>query len=500
MQSATQQGSQLQSLRVAQKYVKVGVIVYFVIVPVVSSVVISHAWAVNNADVYFFLPYISDSGGDPPQSAIFGLGLTTASIAAIITFALRYITVMDISKARNRSQYIYMLNYLNFLAGIGIFFGLLIVAMNPTGHLRRDGTWLSPIFYPHVLGASVLFVSGLSYMLVNSLLTLCLVDQYHNHAVFKTRAAIFFFDLLSCAVTAAKYPEDFLSMKPHPSSPREYPEGTMISIIAEWFMLAAFMGYFYTMKSELDAMVVVIGIQKRRSTLAAEDSEVISQPPPLPSENVPGKRIILQQPSAIHSQPHPTNGAVAVKGGTESLSPLANAPDPQPVFTTGSSRLLPELSTQKARDHGGGAGPSSVPASAKSSGLDPDLTLGTTTERKTAIKHSSSLATASTTTSGGTTAGLSRSKPGSLKLPDVPSPAVSSGCLRRGGSPSGASTPLKRGSPGRYVRPKSWTAEELAHSKVVGGKPSRALCRTMSGRSTSQGRSISPSHSRDIAQ
>lgn len=35
-----------------------------------------------------------------------------------------------------------MLNYFNLLAGIGIFFGLLLVAMNPTGHLRRDGTWV----------------------------------------------------------------------------------------------------------------------------------------------------------------------------------------------------------------------------------------------------------------------------------------------------------------------------------------------------------------------
>ncbi|KAL1443012.1 hypothetical protein MTO96_030476 [Rhipicephalus appendiculatus] len=255
MQSVTQQGS--HSLRISRKYVKVGVIVYFVIVPVISSIAISYVWAVGNADVTFFLPYISDSGGDPPQSAVFGLGLTTAAIAAIVTFSLRYVTVMDISKAKNLPGYILLLNYFNFLAGIGIFFGLLLVAMNPTGHLRRDGTWLNPIFVPHVVGASVLFVSGLGYMLANALLTFCLVDQYRNYAVFKARVVIFFaIDLVACTLTAVKFPKDMLSMKPHPNSPRQYPDGTIISIIAEWFMLATFMGYFYTMKSELDAMVV----------------------------------------------------------------------------------------------------------------------------------------------------------------------------------------------------------------------------------------------------
>ncbi|KAH6936485.1 hypothetical protein HPB50_018226 [Hyalomma asiaticum] len=45
-------------------------------------------------------------------------------------------------------------------------------------------------------------------------------------------------------------------------------------------MLATFMGYFYTMKSELDAMVVVIGIQKRRSLLGTDDSERGTTAPP----------------------------------------------------------------------------------------------------------------------------------------------------------------------------------------------------------------------------
>ncbi|KAL3223497.1 hypothetical protein MRX96_049768, partial [Rhipicephalus microplus] len=37
-------------------------------------------------------------------------------------------------------------------------------------------------------------------MLANALLTLCLVDQYRNYAVFKARVVIFAFDLVACAL------------------------------------------------------------------------------------------------------------------------------------------------------------------------------------------------------------------------------------------------------------------------------------------------------------
>ncbi|KAH6936486.1 hypothetical protein HPB50_018227 [Hyalomma asiaticum] len=190
-----------QSLRISRKYVKVGIIVYFVIVPVVSSIAISHVWAVGNTDVTFFLPYIRIDGAGSRKRKPNKTPPFVWIPAAIVTFSLRYVTVMDISKAKNMPGYVLLLNYFNFLAGIGIFFGLILVAMNPTGHLRRDGTWLSPIFVPHVIGASVLFASGLVYMLVNALLTLCLVDQYRNYGVLKARVVIFAFDLVACALS-----------------------------------------------------------------------------------------------------------------------------------------------------------------------------------------------------------------------------------------------------------------------------------------------------------
>lgn len=360
-------GQPLVPLRFAQKYVRVGIIVYFVIVPVLASIAVSHIWAVNNSDVYFFLPYISDSGGDPPQSGVFGLGLTTASIAGIIVFALRYITVKDISRARNKPRFILMLNYFNLLAGIGIFFGLLLVAMNPTGHLRRDGTWLKPIFYPHLLGASLLFASGLSYMLVNAVITLFLMDQYGNESALRVRLAIFAVDLLACITTAVKFPQDLLSMKPHPTNPREYPQGTIISIVAEWFMLVSFMGYVYTMKSELDAMVVVIGIQKPRSLLNEADSPTsVTVASKLSEPNTAGKhRVIRQLPSSsngpLPQAPRPNGASVGQGRPTESVNqPLAN-----PTASNGNGKGMAGVESSvpsQLKIEGGTMEPSGPPA------------------------------------------------------------------------------------------------------------------------------------------
>ncbi|KAH8025280.1 hypothetical protein HPB51_005751 [Rhipicephalus microplus] len=71
-------------------------------------------------------------------------------------------------------------------------------------------------------------------------------------------------------------------------------------------MLATFMGYFYTMKSELDAMVVVIGIQKRRSLLGGDESPHDTAPPQFPSsastDKVRDARNLTQKPNGAADQ------------------------------------------------------------------------------------------------------------------------------------------------------------------------------------------------------
>ncbi|XP_040073999.1 DNA damage-regulated autophagy modulator protein 1 [Ixodes scapularis] len=187
--------------KTSQKFTAVGSLVYMTSVTAVGSLAISHIWAVSNADVQPFLPYISDSGGDPPQSALFGFGVITTAIALMIIFSLRYITVKDITKGTKDASLIPLFNYLTFVAGLGVFLGLVMVVTNATGHLRRDGTWLQPIMLPHLLGASVFFVSGFSYLLGNSVLTWVLLPRFHNVWVAYARIVITLVNLISCILS-----------------------------------------------------------------------------------------------------------------------------------------------------------------------------------------------------------------------------------------------------------------------------------------------------------
>lgn len=239
-----------------------GVILRFIIPPVLISIGCSYCWSVLSADVHYFLPYISDAGGDPPQSGIFGLGMVSASIACVALFSVRYIMVSDTNREKKRS--IQYLNYLTFLFGISIFFGIVMVAVNPTGHLRRDGTWLQPIFVTHLVGAAMTFTGGVGYLTLNTALTFLMIPEFHNVRVAYVRLALTIVDIVACIITGIKFPKDLLTMKPHPNKPRTYPEGTLISIVSEWVMLLTVLSYFYTMKDEMDQSIITIGLHAKR--------------------------------------------------------------------------------------------------------------------------------------------------------------------------------------------------------------------------------------------
>lgn len=67
-----------------------------------------------------------------------------------------------------------------------------------TKPLTRLAFQLQPIMLPHLLGVSVFFVSGFSYLLGNSVLTWVLVPRFHNVWVAYARIVITLVNLISC--------------------------------------------------------------------------------------------------------------------------------------------------------------------------------------------------------------------------------------------------------------------------------------------------------------
>ncbi|KAH7936616.1 hypothetical protein HPB49_001671 [Dermacentor silvarum] len=120
-----------------------------------------------------------DAGGDPPQSSIFSFSMILVSLCFLVGCCVCYmiITVMNASQ----DSIVKWLSRLIPLAGAGCSAGMVLLAINPLGHLRRDGSWLLPIFVPHMIGAVGMFASGISLMWI-----LALCNYFLDYGAWKT--------------------------------------------------------------------------------------------------------------------------------------------------------------------------------------------------------------------------------------------------------------------------------------------------------------------------
>lgn len=268
-------------------------------------------------------------------------------------------------------------------------------------------------------------------------------------------------------------------------------------------MLATFMGYIYTMKSELDATVVVIGIQKQ--LLRADDSQNSTAPPQFFSSAISGK-----DPDAPNLPKKP-NGSVG-QGGLEAMCPSSHASTDNPALSreTGSngrpgsslpSALQlkpipgkePMVLFQKPSEHGGSK-PPGLSSPSRCFRADPAQAIGAATlsggreiggSRPPSLAPRSNSAIAKVGTSGFPKAtGAHRAV-----IPSTPSRDPSSGGVKKDRSPSAvASTSRKKGlgqQSGYQERP---ARPSSGRSMNYGEVSSRTSSRHASGPPTPQGR------------
>nr|XP_037277785.1 DNA damage-regulated autophagy modulator protein 1-like [Rhipicephalus microplus] len=104
------------------------------------AMIVPYAISVYLGDTPAILPFISDAGGDPPQSIVFGLFLGVTSFTAVIGMYMKYLMVWQQNR-HIRDERVDTVNRWSCMAGLVICLGGLIVALSPTGHLRKDCTW-----------------------------------------------------------------------------------------------------------------------------------------------------------------------------------------------------------------------------------------------------------------------------------------------------------------------------------------------------------------------
>lgn len=140
--------------------------------------IINYIIAVFRRDVNVVFPYISDTAANPPESCIFGLMTFITACAGIATIYARYKFVEKLNE--DTSVVRPCLNKSALWLGMLSCLGMCIVA-------TFQETLVTKV---HDLGALLFFVSGIVYIMLQSVISFCAYPYGSSLTVCWTRAGI----------------------------------------------------------------------------------------------------------------------------------------------------------------------------------------------------------------------------------------------------------------------------------------------------------------------
>ncbi|CAN7998713.1 unnamed protein product [Ixodes hexagonus] len=241
---------------------------YVGVITGVVGILTSYVIAVARGDVKPWLPYISDAGGDSPQSSIFSFSMIVVSFCFLIGIALCYLIILKRNTRGN--VLVKWLNRLLLFGGFGTTSGMILLAVNPVGHLNRDGSWGLSVFLPHMLGAVVMFTSGIGLMVILATCTTILDYPDWKQRNFFVRCAAAAIGLVSGLLTILYCPiNQGDKLRPLPDRARDYPPGTLVSSIAEWVVVATFLAFSLSFASEFRKFNLCLRLEYRDGEAAA---------------------------------------------------------------------------------------------------------------------------------------------------------------------------------------------------------------------------------------
>uniref|UniRef100_L7M5T8 Putative dna damage-regulated autophagy modulator protein 1 n=1 Tax=Rhipicephalus pulchellus TaxID=72859 RepID=L7M5T8_RHIPC len=224
------------------------------------TVMIVYAWSVLIGDVPVFLPYVSDAGGNPPQSALFGLALIACIISGLIPMVVRFFAVRAVEC--KHKKFVTLLNYLSLISGVLAGVGLAMVATNPVSHIRRDGTWLLPVLLPHIAGAGLTFVFSTGYFIIQAMFVWLLGRDHCRPMLGYARIVSTVASIGGALAMAAFAPfnslEDF---KPNPNRGTIYRGLSPWSSVGEWILILGLMCNFLTLSADMKAINITVNLE-----------------------------------------------------------------------------------------------------------------------------------------------------------------------------------------------------------------------------------------------
>lgn len=205
--------------------------------------------AVYVGDVPAFLPFISDVGGDPPQSIIFGLFFGIMCYIGIFGMCLKY----QIVKKQNvtKDPRVERINKWTWAGGMCTVLGMFLVILCPTGHVRRDGGWYWHIFVPHSVGAGLIFIVGYIIAVLHLYLQRLMDPRWKTSPLFYFRLILTVIGITAMTITVSQWPVfNIQDMSPVAHRGKKYPPGMLKCIVAEWVMVLVFQVYVLTYLSD----------------------------------------------------------------------------------------------------------------------------------------------------------------------------------------------------------------------------------------------------------
>lgn len=198
-----------------------------------STFIVSYIIALFRGDVDVIFPYISDTGAKPPESCIFGLMTFISACAGISTIYARYKFVEKLSA--DTGMVSPHLNKTALVLGLLSCLGMCIVA-------TFQETLVTAV---HDVGAILFFVSGVLYIILQSIISFRAYPFGSSICVCRVRvgiailAVLAFFPTLICAfyvkqTTLHRDKED-----------EDYPFH-VASAVCEWIVAFSFICFFLT--------------------------------------------------------------------------------------------------------------------------------------------------------------------------------------------------------------------------------------------------------------
>uniref|UniRef100_A0A023GP23 Putative dna damage-regulated autophagy modulator protein 1 n=1 Tax=Amblyomma triste TaxID=251400 RepID=A0A023GP23_AMBTT len=240
------------------------------------SVMIVYTWSVLIGDVPVFLPYVSDAGGNAPQSALFGLALIACMISGLIPMLVRFFAVRAVEC--KRKKFVTLLNYLSLINGLLSGVGMAMVATNPVSHIRRDGTWLLPVLLPHVAGAALAFIFSTGYFIIQTMFVWLLGPEHCRPTLGYTRIACTVASIGGALAMAVCAPFHSLNdFKPNPHRGTIYRGLSPWSAVGEWILIIGIMCNFLTLAQDMKAVNITVNLENIVNSEAQKEKESNSE-------------------------------------------------------------------------------------------------------------------------------------------------------------------------------------------------------------------------------